>query len=238
MAAPGIDFTKYYELVPLDGTGETIIVYRGEGAATIASGGGRWDVVQRPKRKSVTLWRGTDPFVMDVPILFDGWETQTPVEPTIARVSQIRFSQADLREPSHLRINGALPVKGTTWVLTDITWGSKVIWDAEGTRYSRYRQDATLHLLQYVSEEAFKGLKEFKIRDRIVVNSSGQGIEHHSGGDPKTKKDIQKKNHIRDPKIVKTKPGKKIVIPYKKNLEYINRGIAGKAYGGILGKIG
>lgn len=238
MPAIGIDFSKYYELVPLDGSGDTIVVYRGNGAATPTGGGGRWEVVNRPKRRSVTLWRGTDPFTMDVPILFDAWELEDSVEAAIARVSSIRFSDADLQEPPHLRINGALPVKGATWVITDITWGTQVIWNVSGTRQFRHRQDATLHLLQYVSQEAFKGIKEFKIRDTVLVNNKGQGIEHHSGGDPKTKKEIQKKNGIRDPKVIKRKPGKKIVVPYKKNLEYINRGIAGKATGGILGKIG
>lgn len=239
MARHNVDFSKFYEILPMDGTGDSVIVYRGNGGPQITGGGGRWDVVQRPRRKSVTMWRGSDPYTMDVPILFDGWELEISQEVLIARINQLRFSQKELQEPPQLRINGALPVKGATWILSDITWGN-AIWNPRLAGQShRFRQDATLHLLQYVSEEAFKNVKEFEIRDKIVVTKHGQGIEHHSGGDHKTKKEIQKKNGIRDPKVVKKNPGKHVKVPYRKNLKKINENVAGKAYGqGVLQKIG
>src|SRR6476659_9579173 len=238
MPREGIDYSQFYEILPLDGSGDVVVAYRGDGAATITGGGGRWDTVQRPKRQSVTLWRGGDPYTMDIPILFDGWMLGDSVEAAIARVNQIRFSPGALKEPPHLRINGALPVKGATWVLAEITWGNQVIWDTSGQKMFRLRQDATLHVLQYVSEKAFKGVKEFKVNDKVVTVKDGQGIEHHSGGDTKTKKSIQKKNSIRDPKTVKNKKGQKLIVTQRaKNLDTILRGIAGRSTGEIINKI-
>jgi hypothetical protein len=207
-----LDITKWYSFDPTDG-GNSCIVRRGEGAPKITGGGARWKIVNRPKRTSITLYDGIDPYTMDVPVIFDGYIEELSVEFMIGILNQWRFSKQALAEPTKVRITGGVPVKGATWFISDITWGDNVYYTVNKGKGDRQRQDAVIHLTQYVDEVALKGIKEFKITDKVITVKKGQDIHHMSGGNPKTKKAIQKKNGIRDVKTIGKKPGQKIKVP-------------------------
>lgn len=197
-----MDISQFYQINAID-DGTIVVVRRGEGAAKIISGGARWTTVSRPKRTSIVLFDGIDPWRVDVPVLFDGWANTDSVEGHIAQLNQMRVSQATLTRPSRIRIDGAMPVKGATWVIESLEFGDNVIWDTTGDKAFRYRQDATIHLLQYNPEVALRGIKPFKTNDKVVVAKAGQTAKTLAGGDPKKVKAIQKANGIRDPKTIK-----------------------------------
>jgi len=208
----GLDFSQYYSFNPTDG-GDSCIVRRGDGIPTITGGGARWKITPRPKRTSITLYDGIDPYTMDVPVLFDGFIDGLGIEFLIAQMNQWRFSKQALVEPVKVRITGAVPVKGAIWIINDITWGTNVYWRNRGEKSDRLRQDAVIHLTQYIDEVALKGIKQFDITDKVVTVKKGQTIHQMSGGKSKTKKAIQKKNGIRDPKTIGKKPGQKVKVP-------------------------
>lgn len=205
-----MDISQFYQFNSID-QNNSVIVRRGEGAPKITSGGARWRIVNRPKRTSIVLFDGSDPYRIDVPVLFDGWSDSKSVEVEISKLNQMSFSQAELTRPSRIRVDGALPVKGATWVIESLTWGDNIIWDSINGQAFRYRQDCIVHLLQYVPEQVLAGVKPFKIGDKIVINKSGQTIKDHAKGDPKKTKAIQKANNVRDIKTVKA--GDRLRIP-------------------------
>ena len=182
--------------------GSSVIVRRGDGAAKITAGGARWKSVTRPKRTSIILFDGTDAYELDVPVLLDGWAGSDSIEADIAKLNQMRFSHADLSRPSRIRIDGALPVKGATWIISSIEWGDNVIWHTEGDKVFRYRQDAVVHLIQYVPEATLTGIKPFKTNDKIITVKKGQTIKQVANGDHTKAKAIQKANNVRDVKSI------------------------------------
>jgi nucleoid-associated protein YgaU len=123
-------------------------MYRGNGAPKMTAGGGGWTTVSRPRRIGMTVWNGRDPYEMDVPVLFSKFMDDISVEGDIAKLNQMQMGSA-LNQPPTVMIDGQVPVKGIKWVITSIDWGDDVYWDAAG----RQRQDAVVHLMQYVKEE-------------------------------------------------------------------------------------
>lgn len=205
-----MDQSQFYQFNGIDDK-TSVIVRRGASAAKITAGGARWKTVNRPKRTSIVLFEGSDPYRLDVPVIIDGWGTSDSIEVSVSKLNQMKFSKSTLERPTRVRVDGALPVKGGTWVIEDIEWGDSVIWHTEGDKTFRYRQDCVVKLLQYIPEVALKGIKPFKANDKIVTVKKGQTVKSAAGGDPVKAKSIQKANGIRDPKTVKT--GSTLRIP-------------------------
>jgi nucleoid-associated protein YgaU len=117
------------------------------------AGGGGWQVVDRPRRVGLTIWRGREPYQMSVPFLFDGHSRGVSVENAISVLNQMQMG-SDLTPPPNILIEGAIPVKGALWVIGDpIEWGEDVYWVADGEDYYRTRQDGTISFLQFNPED-------------------------------------------------------------------------------------
>jgi len=193
------------------------MVRRGVDVPQITGGGARFNTIERPRRKSVVQWVGDDPYSMDVSVMFDGYSTgrygmqQVSVEMDIRKVDQMRVSKGSLVPPVQVFIDGALPVKGATWVITGIDWGTETIWntDARGRGY-RLRQDATIHFLQYVQETSLQlnKMPPMTTRYQVKANQPLDMIAAQNGISLQVLKDA---NGIRDAKSVKT--GQIIYIP-------------------------
>jgi LysM repeat protein len=192
-------------------SGVSVTVLRGMDAPTITGGGGRWTVVPRPRRRSEIQWDGDDPYTMDVSIMFDGWIDDRNVERDIQRVNQMMHSQGQWLPPVTVRIAGALPVKGGVWVITGIDYGTTVLWDADKHgRGFRYRQDAVLHLLQYLPETVLQFNRKPGTTTPYRV-SVGDTIASIAAKWRVTPAMVTKKNNIRDPKKIKV--GQRLLIP-------------------------
>lgn len=119
-------------------------------------GFGGWDIVERPKRKSVTRWKGQDPRTLDLPILFDGLVNDEDQEDDIAKL--IDMSQPDSAfntPPPTVAIQGLTMGNSYSWVIQDISWDTEgVIWDhRDGEGAVRLRQGATVSLLEFVDDQ-------------------------------------------------------------------------------------
>src|SRR5580765_3337662 len=89
------------------GNGLTVEVLRGDGPPTLSGGGARWQVVDAPRRVSFVQWQGRDPFVLDVPILFDGWLNYDSIESECRKLTQMQLCP-EFDEPPKIIISGAL----------------------------------------------------------------------------------------------------------------------------------
>ncbi len=205
-----LDASNYYIISALP-DGPSIMCRRGEQAPKIVSGGARYNLVERPRRTSMVQWVGNDPYRMDVSIMIDGWADSRSVERDVAIVNQMFHSPADLAPPRTIVIEGAVPVKGAKWIIEGIDWGDRVIWVPDGRgKGVRRRQDALLHLLQFIPETVLQkltpttGLKIHKVK----TGETGRSIARKHGV---TTSSIKKANNKRDLKTIK--PGDTLKIP-------------------------
>jgi hypothetical protein len=192
--------------------GGRVTMMRGDGIPKMTGGGGGWSIEARPRRVGLTIWKGRDPYTMDVPVLFDGWMDDNSQENEISVLNQMQMG-GDLKEPPTVTIEGAVPVKGIRWVISGIDWGDQVIYDDN----SRYRQDAVVHLTQYNPEDRLKTFGGGNLQTpRIHVVRKGEtlrSIANQYYKDANKWKIIAAANNIRDPKSIKKMVGKSIRIP-------------------------
>jgi len=195
--------------------GIAITVKRGTSPPQITGGGARYTTIQRPRRNGQIQWDGDDPYTMDLPILFDGWAEEIAskrnVERDIQQVNNMMHSPGAWVAPVTIKITGATPVKGGTWVITGIDYGDMVIWDTDKHgRGFRYRQDATLHLLQFLPETVL--LLNAKAGTTIPhVVKTGETLQSIAKRAKTTPAAIKKANNIRDPKSIKA--GQRLLVP-------------------------
>lgn len=197
MPDASIDIGLYYRFTRQD-TSKSVVVKRDAAAPRMTSVGGRWNVVNRPRRTSFTVWDGTDLYKMDVPILFDGWDTGRSMEDAVSILNQMRIPPSDLTPPPQVRIEGAVPVKNAVWVIEGIDFGDNVIWHPDGYRL---RQDAVVHLLQYAESTPLQ-IKPAMTAHIYHVRAGDtlKSISKSQYGTPKFWSAIKNANNIRDPK--------------------------------------
>lgn len=193
--------------------GQTVKVLRGDNPPSIVGGEGGWSTVQRPRRTSLTQWTGRDPYSMDVPILFDGWRYGVSVEHSI-RVMQEMARGYDFSPPPTIKIDGALPVNGATWIILSIDWGTNVFWADAGKgsqkqgEFYRLRQDATVHLMQYQEEQRLQITITNSLPNHYITQKGDtlKSISQAMYGSPSRWKEIAAANKsIRDPNNIKPK---------------------------------
>ena len=203
-----LDAKRYYLFRGTNGA--SVLCRRGMDSPKLVSGGARYNVVNRSRRKSTVQWDGDDPYRMDVSVLLDGWMDHVSVEHDVALLNNMRQSPGDLVPPVQVFVDGALPVKGGKWVMEGIDWGDMVIWgndnpnsklgDFHSNGY-RLRQDAVIHLLQYVEPKVLQVSTPNKgVPTRV---KAGQTLANIARDNNLTQQSILKANGIRDSKSVK-----------------------------------
>jgi hypothetical protein len=192
---------KYYYTFTAD-SGSIVRVMRGTAPPKMTGGMGGWQIVNRPRRSGITQWTGYEPYQMEVPVIFDGWHNQESVEDDIRRLNMMQTGMP-YQPPPTLQIDGALPISGATWVISTIDWGDIVYWKQTPTGdFVRLRQDAVVHLLQYVEEDRLMirnvGLPH--VYTPMRKGMSFRDVAKEMYGSPKRWKDIKNANpKIRDP---------------------------------------
>lgn len=160
----------------MSSTGQIVTVLRGESPPKMVGGGGGWQITNRPRRVGLTTWAGRDPYMMDVPVMFDGFKDGVSVESAIANMNQMQMGD-NLLQPPSVTIDGAVPVKGVRWVLNPmIDWGDKVIWKTGPNKPYRVRQDAMVHLLQLVEADFVNVTRTSRGRRATYTTAKGDTL--------------------------------------------------------------
>ena len=201
---------------------DDVRVLKGDGAPKITDGYATWEQVDRPRRRSLTIWRGSAPLRMEVPVMFEGWHGNEGQEHDISKISRMASMQGQ-DEPPVVKVHGyGIPIAGPHhWVIEGIDWGDKVIWGHNNKGdLVRLRQDATIKLLQFVADDRTKFSK-------LAADKPGGGLwpKHYivKRGDKLQKiaarfyhdhtkwKLIARANNIKDPKHLQK--GRVLIIP-------------------------
>ena len=133
--------------VTLSGPKGSVTAELGPTLPTFTDGVGGWQEVTRPRRMSMTEWRGPAPMKATVQLLFDGYADDRSVEADVAAVSAKLAPAVDEQEPPRFTVVGAWPIPaGVEWVCQAITQDD-YIRAKDGTAVRAF---LTLSLLQYV----------------------------------------------------------------------------------------
>lgn len=185
----------------------------GDGAPKVTDGYAGWEVVDRPKRRGLTFWKGSNPVRIEVPIMVDNFVEGTSIEGDCRKLEKMAGLIHDGVEPPLVQIKsgGIIPHDFTeaphnSWVIEILDWG-----DSTRNRYgNRIRQAATITFLLYVDSDSLR-----RIGQRLAKNKKGTKIYTVKGSD-KSLRTISKKllgsaskwreignmNGIRDPKAI------------------------------------
>jgi len=129
-----------------------VVALLDEATAQITQGYGGWTEQDRARRRSLTYYSGPKPFRMDLPIVFDGFSTDTSVEGSVKTIETMAMPSSFNAPPPTVKVTGHVPGITLTWVIDDITWG-ETIRKIGGTLV---RQHLVIHLLQYVTSDIAK----------------------------------------------------------------------------------
>jgi hypothetical protein len=133
----------------------TVRGLRGNTAPIPSGGFGGWQLVARPRRKSLTQWKGVDPFQQQFSLIFDGVTNDASVEPACAALERMAQPPAQRTPPPVIRVIGVVPHPELAYVIGDsnggpgLTWG-EVMYSRSGYRT---RQEVIVSLLEYVADD-------------------------------------------------------------------------------------
>jgi hypothetical protein len=127
----------------------------------LTGGGGRWELVERPRRRSATDWVGTDPFRLVLPLMSDGFEDTGPwaensVEGDIEWLLSWAQPTAETGIPPVFLVDGPLkvPAYNPRWVIESIELADDAIRRADR---ARIRQAFTVTLLEHTAAQVMLG---------------------------------------------------------------------------------
>jgi hypothetical protein len=148
----------WVRLEDADDPASTLLCRLGEGNVDMTSGVGGWEEVNRPGRTPVTRWRHRVGLRVDVPLWMSN-TMRTSIEPEITLLTGLagRGPRGHETTPPRLIFDtgGVSPWDAQTypdqqWVIDALTWGTNVLYNNAG---NRYRQDATVTLLQFIDDQ-------------------------------------------------------------------------------------
>lgn len=190
---------------------------------------GGWSTIDRPKDVGLLNWDGFGPLVLTIPILLDGWTTQTSVEEDFANLEKMAGRGAGVggrTQPPAITLStsdgfGALVPhnfngESLKWVITGLEWGDQLRRPGSG---HRVRQAATITVTQFTSTNAeelsvAKRNNTHGRRHRVHVVKKGESLMRIARSEYGTSdrwQDIAKANDIRDPRHLRV--GMRLKLP-------------------------
>lgn len=141
---------KYVTIKPLIGSRPVRVLLGSQPAAPMADGG--WSVQSRPKKSGFTVWDGYAPYTMELSVMFDGFaEGESQEERIKALFSIMRDPVGPQKQPSPVKLRGAVPMRGTAWVIQDISIDQSTLLRKKNGDI--VRAGATISLLEYVEAD-------------------------------------------------------------------------------------
>lgn len=199
---PAIPSPSQFITLSASGVG-TVRALMGEAAPKLSAGDPRWETVQRPRRPSLTLWRGRDPYQMAISLLLDA--DGESIERDLNNLDRMKRSPANGRQPPLVRVSGAVPRRDIkNWVISSIVYGDNVIMDVVGGVAVRTRQDVTVTLLERIDEdrvERARPVKKGGPKHAFHLVKKGEtlaSISQYEYGDVKHVAAIRKANNLMD----------------------------------------
>lgn len=131
-------------------------VLLGDGTAKATADAG-WSFVSRLKNKGFTTWEGYAPYVMTIPVTFDGFAGEVSQEQEYEALRRIqRVPTGPTNQPSPVRVAGPLPLTNLLWVVQNLEEDSAIRRERDG---NRIRIIATVTLMEYVEPDVLVAVR-------------------------------------------------------------------------------
>jgi len=93
-----------------------------------AAGAAAWTMMDRPRRKGFPEFTAVQLLVLDLPLMIDGADTDTDIEPLCAELDMWRYPTEAVGIPPLLEITGPIPSfpGNPWWVIQTIGWGPAI----------------------------------------------------------------------------------------------------------------
>lgn len=209
----------------------TVVADLGDGLPIQTQGFGGWQEIERPRRKSLTTWKGRQPWRITIPIIFDrldqgdwGLSVETELrnleklagggiqgEPPVLIVDSAGVVPHDFHDAPHVR-----------WVLDGVEFGDTI----RNPHGNRVRCELVVTVLEYVEDKHLAERSAAnKARDKDRAKKPGaknkkytvkkgdtlSKIARKQLGDAGRWREIGRLNNIRDPRNVH--PGQVLRLP-------------------------
>lgn len=142
---------QHLVIVAVNQPGTAVRVLFGPDDISQSGGYGGWEEVPRPKRQSMTDFKGTPLFQVKIPLLFDGFAHELSVEPDLRILSHMAMKDPQMGHPPIVTYVGAAPGAGRLWVIQDIERGT---YDRRSSDGQLIRQHCTVTFLEFVAPVA------------------------------------------------------------------------------------
>lgn len=204
-----------------------IVVRLGEEPVQVTAGAGGWEVTDRPRQVSMTVWNGVEPVQVSLPLMFDGYAAGHSQEKQLGRLFTVARGDDD-SPPGVLSVEGVY-LPADEWVIEGVDYGTPIL----ATTMNRLRQPLTLTLREYVPPSYLKlrrrSLSAPKNKTKVITTKHGD-----------TPASIARRQHCKwtdlrqlNPKAVtkanqKLKTGTKLCVPVAKTTTKKAKGLKGR----------
>lgn len=125
----------------------------GADGAKLTQAYGSWEEVPIPRGDPFIMWKGRQLYGMTLNVIFDGWGLHPKsVEPDLKTLETLATRIPGTLQPTNVRLFGAVPKAGLSWVITQVDYDSGEIRDSRSGQ--RLRQEVHIHLMEYRAETA------------------------------------------------------------------------------------
>jgi len=149
-----------------------LIVLLGSDPVKLTGGGGGWEIVGRPAQTSMTLWQGSEPYTLQLPLMLDDYTEGGSVERAMRVLN--RLVKGDDDSPPGVVEIGGIPLPVDEWVIDGIDYGDPIR-AVDDLRL--LRQPCTLTLREYVPPEYVRlrrrSLVKPKRKTKVVTIKKG-----------------------------------------------------------------
>lgn len=175
--------------------------------------------VERPGTWSLSEYAGHDPYVLTLPLRFDRWRTDKPVEDQMRLLERLAERQKRTFIPPVVRVLGPVPHKGLRWWVSAINPDDdQTLWTDDGDQRTRIVVD--VELTHHVApDELDQDLGPVKAQEGIATRTThvkaGEddlyAVARRYYHDPSRASDVARANHIQ--LGTKLKPGRRLRMP-------------------------
>ena len=216
---------QYITITPVSPRGTAVSFNLLGDSAMGRTGGGGWQITDRPRRAASTEWLDYSPFELTLPLLLGGGLPQRSVETDCGLVESWEKPAPGSITPPVLMFRGPAPHPDLRWVVKSLSFGEALRNLASG---ARVQQTLNMTLLEFVppiiSLSNVSPARAAQGRQRTAAAGAGasrryvvksgdtlSGIAARVLGDYKRYRDIATLNNIRDPSSIRV--GQSLALP-------------------------
>jgi hypothetical protein len=167
-----------------------LVALLAEEVPNITAGAGGWNVIERPREVSMTVWGGVEPFQFTLPLILDGFSIGRSQEPALRGLARVARGDNE-SPPGIVQLEGIPSLPSREWVIESIDYGEYI---RRVSDLHRTRIGLTLTLREYVPPEYIQR------RRSTTASSSKTLIVRASKGDTLAK--IAKRRKIKSWTVV------------------------------------